>query len=106
MMKPSRVILKSTLTAQKRILSPTYLFKVKLSSISDGDHNPPIATNASTVPNTNNEAKNVWSWVPPRRLHKDKVKKENFVIPCIPKYNSLRIRISQDYYTLNKLAYR
>lgn len=29
---------------------------------------------------------NVWSWVPPKRLNKDQVLKDNFVIPCIPGY--------------------
>ena len=26
----------------------------------------------------------VWSWVPPKRLNKDQVLKDNFVIPCVP----------------------
>ena len=29
----------------------------------------------------------VWSWVPPKRLNKDQVLKDNFVIPCVPGYN-------------------
>lgn len=52
-------------------------------SAADGD----LPSNENAVKReSDGKNNNVWSWVPPKRLHKDQVLKDNFVIPCIPGY--------------------